>query len=1308
TQMRGVDVVMLGITPFQYNPVTKELIVYRDLQVEVEFVGGNGYFGADNLRSRWWDPILNDNILNHESLPVIDYTTRNRTREGADYLIICPDDATFLAWADSIKVFRTQQGISTIIKTIAEVGGNNASVIETYINDIMNPSTGWDPAPAAILLLGDYGTTGNTVVSPIWNNYCVSDNIYADVSGNSMPDVTLARMTAQNATHLETMITKFLDYERNPPTNPDFYNNPITALGYQTARWFQICSESVAGFWEVIQGKTVNRINAIYSGSPATGPWSTATNTSTVLNVFGPNGLGYIPATPGEVNCTWNGNATDVINGINNGAFMLQHRDHGGNTGWGEPGFQSNHISSLTNTDLSYIFSINCLTGKYNLAGECFAETFHRYTYNGENSGALGILAASEVSYSFVNDTYVWGVFDNMWTDFLPTYGTTPESRDVLPAFANSAGKYFLEQSSWPYNTNNKEVTYNLFHHHGDAFSTVYSEIPQDLTVIHDAVLLSGLTSFTVTADAGALIALSVEGALIGVAEGTGTPVSVTIEPQLPPIDVDIVITKQNYYRYEAVVPVVPSGGPYVVYDSHVINDVSGNGNGMLDYSETVTLDFTVSNVGSDQANNVIVTILSTDPYITIIDAIANFGNIAAGVTATVNDAFEIEVTDDVPDGHVIAFVVEADGGDIWESYFSIEVLAPILTAEEFIIDDVTGNNNGRIDPGETVTVYIPTLNEGSSDSPSAIGTLTCVEPLITIEDETYTLGEIVAGGSIDAIYTVTADAGIPIGTPLSFVYEAIAGEYSVQNTFGAVVGLIVEDFETNNFETFEWQFGGNANWTTTTGAYEGTYCAKSGTISDNQTSSLYLEVNVLADGELSFYKSVSSENNYDYLRFFVDNTEMDSWAGNIAWSQETYQISAGEHTFKWEYSKDYSASSGSDCGWIDYIVFPPIGIEPIGIVSGVVTDISTGLPIANASIEGLATSGPDGSYSFEILAGIYDLTCIVDGYYELTVEDVLVIATQTTTVDFAMETLIIPEELSCLVIDYNDVELTWNMPADTRSNSTINKAISVSRNSLNTKQNEDKVTDYTRDITGYKVYRDNVEIADINDPAIVTYNDLALSGGDYDYYITAIYDEGESMPSNIELVTITLPAPENPQAVTQVTDIFISWDAPTNRSLSHYKIYRNLVMIADDIMENSYIDPDVPNGTYTYNIRAIYSGGYQSSLSTDAVIEHIQTNADGITIPMVTELTGNYPNPFNPTTTISFSTKEADFVSIDIYNMKGQLVKTLVNEQLDAAYYNIAWNGKDNSNKTISSGVYFYKMRSSNYTATKKMILMK
>ena len=82
TQIRGVDVVTLGITPFQYNPVTKELVVYRDLQVEVNFIGGNGHFGEDRLRSRWWDPLLRDMLLNEQSLAEMTYNlNNNRTRE---------------------------------------------------------------------------------------------------------------------------------------------------------------------------------------------------------------------------------------------------------------------------------------------------------------------------------------------------------------------------------------------------------------------------------------------------------------------------------------------------------------------------------------------------------------------------------------------------------------------------------------------------------------------------------------------------------------------------------------------------------------------------------------------------------------------------------------------------------------------------------------------------------------------------------------------------------------------------------------------------------------------------------------------------------------------------------------------------------------------------------------------------------------------------------------------------------------------------------------------------------------------------
>ena len=229
--IRGVDVVMLGITPFQYNPVTKELIVYRDLQVEITFIGGNGHFGEDRLRSRWWDPIIKDAILNQESLPEIDYNRSfNSDSPDYEYIVITPDGPSFVSWADSIKVWRTLQGIKTGVVTTSEIGGNTTTAIENYIDNAYNT---WTVPPSAVLLLGDYGTSGNTIISPNYGS-CVSDNIYADVDGDQLPDVILARMTARDASELQIVIEKFLNHERTPPTNPNYYDHPITAMGWQT------------------------------------------------------------------------------------------------------------------------------------------------------------------------------------------------------------------------------------------------------------------------------------------------------------------------------------------------------------------------------------------------------------------------------------------------------------------------------------------------------------------------------------------------------------------------------------------------------------------------------------------------------------------------------------------------------------------------------------------------------------------------------------------------------------------------------------------------------------------------------------------------------------------------------------------------------------------------------------------------------------------------------------------------------------------------------------------------------------------
>jgi flagellar hook assembly protein FlgD len=90
-------------------------------------------------------------------------------------------------------------------------------------------------------------------------------------------------------------------------------------------------------------------------------------------------------------------------------------------------------------------------------------------------------------------------------------------------------------------------------------------------------------------------------------------------------------------------------------------------------------------------------------------------------------------------------------------------------------------------------------------------------------------------------------------------------------------------------------------------------------------------------------------------------------------------------------------------------------------------------------------------------------------------------------------------------------------------------------------------------------------------------------------------------------------------------------------------------------------------------------------------------------------QLDQNIPNPFNPTTTIKYEVKESGLVRLRIYNVAGQLVKTLVNGNRNSGQlYEASWNGLNNSGQPVSSGVYFYKLVATNFTQTKKMVLVK
>ena len=134
-----------------------------------------------------------------------------------------------------------------------------------------------------------------------------------------------------------------------------------------------------------------------------------------------------------------------------------------------------------------------------------------------------------------------------------------------------------------------------------------------------------------------------------------------------------------------------------------------------------------------------------------------------------------------------------------------------------------------------------------------------------------------------------------------------------------------VEDFETGDFSKFPWEHYGDETWTwdvTSRQKHSGAYSANAGSIDHDQSTTLQVTVDCRS-GNISFYRKVSSELGYDYLKFYIDGVEKGKWSGEEDWAEVSFGVTAGTRTFEWTYSKDGSESEGDDTTWIDDIVFP-------------------------------------------------------------------------------------------------------------------------------------------------------------------------------------------------------------------------------------------------------------------------------------------------------------------------------------------------------------------------------------------------
>ncbi len=398
--------------------------------------------------------------------------------------------------------------------------------------------------------------------------------------------------------------------------------------------------------------------------------------------------------------------------------------------------------------------------------------------------------------------------------------------------------------------------------------------------------------------------------------------------------------------RVDALAAVEATSMPGPSYYAHTMNDATGNNNGELDPGEAILLSLSMANFSDAPANGVTVEITTENTYITFTDNIEYFGDFSLEDIIEMEDAFAFEVADDIPGGESIKFNINAYNNDeAWSSSFTATANGVTLMAGSLTVDDATGNGNGSLDPGETANIYISISNDGQIDAAGAMANFTSTDPYVTINTSNFDLGTLDAGETTQAMFSISIDEAIPIGVSVEMMLMVESGAYMIEKSYYPKVGLIVEDFETGDFGQYEWEFAGDADWTIiSSGAYEGTYAAKSGTIGNNSETELKLSLEVAANDSISFYVKVSSESGYDYLQFYINNQMQEQWAGEVAWTRVSFPVEAGEQTFRWVYEKDLYEVGGQDCGWIDYIELPAMMDATMSVNAGMDDEICEGM----------------------------------------------------------------------------------------------------------------------------------------------------------------------------------------------------------------------------------------------------------------------------------------------------------------------------------------------------------------------------
>ena len=915
--MNGIGFALATFTPVQYEPSSGRVSYATKARVVVHTIPSR----ADQSSMLWMTPnvVRNAQRLAQNPEMIQSYDSRGRVVAGYDLLVV-----TKSQWVEQFEEYKTfyeARGLriqivdlETILSTTT--GSDNAEKLRNFIiqeyqeNGIQMVNLAGDVPDIPYRGFYCYVTSGGgdqedngipadlyyAALDGTWNDD--GDSHWGEIGEDDLlPEIGVGRMCFSNQSELNNMMHKTLTYQASPVLGEfrkitmggeHLYDNPLS---------------NGSQYLELLIGERDD------NGYTTIGIPEDYTFTRLYYE-----------------NNTWSG--SNLMSTINQGTQYVHHDGHANTTyvaGWYNSDITDSNFSGANGVNHNYTFfhTSGCICGDF--TSTCILEKMTKIAN-------FAVATIGNSRYGWFNEGQTEGpaihlhreTEDAYYHERIPHAGLAlSEAKCQTAPWVTAPGQWEEGALRWNF------YDLNLM---GDVAVSPWHDEPFTPEVTYDSEILVGLASTNVSvtdANGNGLMnfrcALFHDDEMVGLAytDHDGQAEIVFDEPLDFVDEMRLIVTGCDAWPQTFEVISLPGDCAFVIFNGYEIND---GGNGQADFGESFTLNMDIKNVGTLATTDITTTLSTESEYVTITNNTVSFASIAGNEIVTLTDAFALTVSDEVPDLSNAQFLVTCtDGTDTWTSKFNMKLHAPAFSITETTIDDSNGNNNGSVDPGETVTVHIKGLNEGSSDAPSTILAIFCNLNEITFDEHVFELGTVEAGTEFAADFTFTlastASSGVNYRLPLS-VYS---GNYIVEDYLSFSVGEVMEDFETGDLSSFEWNTNGSAPWHVVTDSpYAGTYCCRSGSISDSQEASLFITVDVYTTGEVSFYKKVSSESNYDKLYFYIDDVEQDNWSGEVSWSQQSYPLSIGQHTLKWTYKKDFTVSSGNDCAWIDNIVFPP------------------------------------------------------------------------------------------------------------------------------------------------------------------------------------------------------------------------------------------------------------------------------------------------------------------------------------------------------------------------------------------------